>query len=133
MHRQHLFPLRELKLHDRRDHLNAGVAHQNIDGTERLDYLGGACVHLLLVGDVHGKTNGALAAGVDLCGGRVGGPLIQIRDGHFCALAGKHQRDLLANSAGRAGDDCGLVLEAHGVSLEAALSRKREAIVQPLP
>ena len=70
----------------------------------------------VFVGDVHGDADGALAAGIDLARGGIGRLLIEVGDRDFRTLAGENDGDLLADAAGRAGDDGDLVLETHGVS-----------------
>src|SRR5271154_1373683 len=64
-----------------------------------------------LVGDIHGDGKGVRAIPFDLASRSNGGVEIKIGDHGNAALGGKAQRDLLADTAGGAGDDADLSIE----------------------
>ena len=113
MDREQLLPFGEFEIDDRRDDLDAGIADQHVDAAERLDDLGGAGVHLLFVGDVHGDADRALAARVDLLRGGIGRLLVEVGDDDLGAFAREHDGDFLADAARGTGDDGNLVLQTH--------------------
>ena len=111
MDAQELLPARECELIERRDDLNAGIAHQDVDLSEVLHGSLNTRIHLLLVGHVHGDAQPL--AGAALGSDGVGGGLVQISDRHARTFAHEGMSDLLADAAGGAGDDGDLVLETH--------------------
>jgi hypothetical protein len=61
--------------------------------------------YLGLVGAVHGDGEGVAALALDLPGRRVGRVEVQVGDHRDGAFGRQPDRDLLADAAGRAGDD----------------------------
>src|SRR6516225_10486761 len=100
MDRQQLLPFCELEVDNRRNDLNSGVAHENVECSEFLDHLRGADIHLLLVGHIHRYADGALAGGINLMGGRIGAVTVEIGNSDDGSLPSKYPRDLLADSTG---------------------------------
>src|SRR5262249_19821523 len=89
---------------------------------------GNTRLHLILVGDVHGDADGALAARVDLAGGGFSRPLIEVGNRNPRAFAREEEGDLLADAAGRAGDHGNLVRKA-GPACDARSGRLGESLI----
>jgi hypothetical protein len=59
---EHFLPVGEGKLLDRMDDLDAGIADEDVDGTELADGLRDAGIDLILAGNVHGHSDGLAGA-----------------------------------------------------------------------
>jgi len=120
MDREHLLPLGEGELLDRMHDLDAGIADEDVDAAERGDRRRNARVDRLFAAHVHGYTDGLAARRANLRCRGFRRRLVEVGDGHLGALAGERHRNLLADAAGPAGDDCRFVLELHVVSFRFA-------------
>jgi hypothetical protein len=89
--------------------LDAGIADEDVEAPECLDDLGRSIIHLLLICDVHGDADSALARGIDLARSGVCCVLIEVRNCDLGAFAGEKNCDLLADTAGRTSHDCDFV------------------------
>jgi hypothetical protein len=65
-------PLGEFEFDERRHDLDAGIADEDIKGSECLDDLGRSIVHLLLICDIHRDAESTLAGGIDLSRSGIG-------------------------------------------------------------
>ena len=117
MDRQEQLPVLELQVGDRVDMLDAGVADQHVDAAQFGHGLGDPGLDRGLVGHVHGDRDRPVAGRLELVGGRLGALQVEVGDADLGALAGVLEGDLLADAAGRTGDDGDFVLEAHGPRL----------------
>src|SRR5882724_9731421 len=114
---EHLLPFFERKLVDGLDHLDAGVADEYVDTSERRHRLFDSRLDLRLVRHVYRNTYGLATAPRKLFRGRFGGLFIEAGNRHLGALAREYRRYFLADTAFGAGDECNLVLETHGLLL----------------
>jgi hypothetical protein len=89
-------------------------ADQDVEAAEGRDRLRRAGLDLIFVADVHRDAERSLPRRIDLARGRLGCVQVEIGDRDFCAFAREEERDLLADAARGAGDDCDLILQAHG-------------------
>ena len=105
MDRQQPLPVGKREIHDRFDDLNTGIADQHIDPAVFRHRVGDTLLDRRLVGDIHADGKGIRAFRLDLPRSGVGSVEIEIGDDRRAALGGKAQRDLLADAAGRTGDD----------------------------
>ena len=126
--REHLLPLGVAELLDRMHDLDTGVADQDIDASESCDDSGDTVVDRSLVGDVHGNTDGLASARPHLVCGRLSGVLVEVGDRQLRALTHIHPRDVFADAARGAGDDCGFALELHFASHLPQQVRSRDRI-----
>jgi hypothetical protein len=115
---KHLLPIGERKLLDWVHDLDTGIADQDVDAAEGLGGLFDRGVDLLLAGHVDSDADRLGAARLQFGRGGIGRLLVEVGDHDLRALLGEEERDLLADTAGRAGDESDLVLELHGISLE---------------
>src|SRR5271165_4848824 len=111
MDRQQPLPVSKRKIDDRFDDLNAGIADQHIDPAIFRYRVGDALFDRRLVGDVHPDGKGIRSLRLDLARGGVGMVEIEIGNDRYSTLGGKPQRDLLADAASGARDDCDLIGE----------------------
>ncbi len=113
MNRDYLAPVFIRQIHQCRDMLDAGIAHQYVDAAVAAHGFFDTAVDLLLIGHIHGDGNRVAAALFDVIRGRRRSIQFQIGDTDLGAFARESNRNLLADAAGGAGNDCYLVLHTH--------------------
>lgn len=112
MNCDHFLPVCEWKLLDRRYNLDAGVRHENIDGSECLRRRVDACINLILIRHIHRyrKRNPFIA---DLGGGGSSSLEVEICDANPASSGSEALGDSVADSARSAGDGGDLAIELH--------------------
>ena len=114
---KHPLPAGKRKIDDFAQLLDAGIAHHDVDATQRRDGVAHQFFDLVFAGYVGlpGVCDATVVA--DGFGSRVGAIDIEVRDADLRALPGERQRDLPADAATRAGYDGHLVGQLHDVLL----------------
>src|ERR1700693_1403529 len=110
---EHALPISKLELFERRNHLIAGVADQDVDTAECPDHSSHRGIDLFFTAYIDPQCDRCRPVLYEFPSRLIGADSIQIDHRQFGPGASESARDLATNAACRAGHDGHLVFEAH--------------------
>src|SRR5262245_20025094 len=113
MDSDHLLPVRERKLLEWMDDLDAGIGNENVYPAKGLDCLLDPGVDLVLLRDIHANSDGHLLVAELLCG-CLGALDAQIGDRHAPACFNVAPGDAMTYTARGTSNQSNLAIELHG-------------------
>jgi hypothetical protein len=111
--RGHPPPVLQLQLGERRDVLDPGIAHRNVQPPESPHRIGHSPIHLLLPGDVHRQCDGLPAPGANALRRSLGRGPIDVGDRHRRPLGGEGLGHRPTQPAASASHQCHPTFEPH--------------------